>query len=347
MSPVLADTYRIATYNAELQRRGPGLLLRDIQSGKDKQVLAVADVIRRVSPDVLLLNRFDYDAGGVALAAFADLLNDYPYRFALRPNTGMQTGLDMDGDGRVGGPRDGQGYGRFAGQGGMAILSRYPLDAEHVQDFSALKWAAFPDALLPMVDGKPFPSPQALAAQRLSSVGHWVVPVKLPDGVINLMAFHAGPPVFDGPEDRNGKRNHDEVRFWSVYLDGGLDTPPASGPFVILGDANQDPLDGEGLKDAIRGLLAHPLVQDPLPQSEGAVVAAREQGGVNASHQTDPTLDTVDWKDTPAPGNMRVDYVLPSKDLQVAGAGVYWPVGDADGSRHHLVWVDVEMVKKR
>jgi len=322
-------------------------LLRDILSGKDKQVLAVVDVIKQVSPDILLLNGFDYDAGDAALGAFADLLGDYPYRFALRPNTGMQTGLDMDGDGRVGGPRDAQGYGRFAGQGGMAVLSRYPVAAEQAQDFSTLKWAEFPGAVLPSIDGKPFPSKQALETQRLSSVGHWVVPVVLPEGVINLMAFHAGPPVFDGPEDRNGKRNHDEVRFWNAYLDGGLGTQPAHGPFVILGDANQDPLDGEGLKDAIRGLLAHPLLQDPLPKSKGAVVAAQEQGGANASHQTDPALDTVDWKDTPAPGNMRVDYVLPSKDLQVVGAGVFWPTGDAGASRHHLVWVDVEMIKQR
>ncbi len=292
---------------------------------------------------MLLLNGFDYDAGGVALTAFADLLNDYPYRFALRPNTGMQTGLDMDGDGRIGGARDAQGFGRFAGYGGMAILSRFPLDTDHVQDFSGLNWADFPDALLPTKDGKPFPSPQAVAAQRLSSVGHWVVPVKLPEGVINLMTFHAGPPVFDGPEDRNGKRNHDEVKFWSVYLDGGLGTPQANGPFVILGDANQDPQDGEGLKDAIRGLLANPLVQDPQPKSKGAVLAAQEQGGANANHLTDPALDTVDWKDTPAPGNLRVDYVLPSRDLQVAGAGVYWPAdGGTDvASRHRLVWVDL------
>lgn len=342
-SPVLAGTYRVATYNTELQRRGPGLLLRDILSGSDPQVLAVVDVIKQTSPDVLLLNRFDYDAGGVALTAFAALLDDYPYRFALRPNTGLQTGLDMDGDGRVGGPRDAQGYGRFAGQGGMAILSRYPLGVEHVQDFSALEWTAFPDAMLPAVDGKPFPSPQALAKQRLSSVGHWVVPVQLPEGVVYLLAFHAGPPVFDGPEDRNGKRNHDELRFWNAYLDADLEALPPEGPFVILGDANQDPLDGEGLKDAIRGLLAHPLVQDPLPKSRGAVVAAREQGGANASHLTDPALDTVDWNDDPAPGNMRVDYVLPSRDLQVAGAGVYWPVERDVGmaSRHRLVWVDV------
>ncbi len=81
-----------------------------------------------------------------------------------------------------------------------------------------------PGALLPEVDGKPFPSPQALAVQRLSSVGHWDVPVLLGAGKrLHLLAFAAGPPVFDGPEDRNGKRNHDEVAFWSLYLDGRLD----------------------------------------------------------------------------------------------------------------------------
>ncbi|MCF6316056.1 MAG: endonuclease/exonuclease/phosphatase family protein [Marinosulfonomonas sp.] len=351
-----AEPIRIATYNTELERRGPGLLLRDILSGKDKQVLAVAGIITHISPDILLLNGFDYDYGNAALNAFADLLANqgtpYPHRFALRPNTGMATGLDMDGDGQTGGPRDAQGYGRFAGQGGMAILSRYPIDALRVQDFSALKWADFPQALLPQVDGKPFPSPQAQSEQRLSTTGHWVVPVTTPDGEINLLAFHATPPVFDGPEDRNGKRNHDEVRFWTAYLDGELDAKPLGAPFVILGDANLDPFDGDGQGQAIRGLLAHPMVQDTNPQSKGAVGAAMSQGGANTRHKGDPAQDTVDWKDLPGPGNMRVDYVLPSRDLEIAATGVFWPkaddagaallsVGAALASRHRLVWVDV------
>jgi len=351
-----ADPIRIATYNTELSRRGPGLLLRDIQSGKDEQVQAVIGIIAHISPDVVLLNGFDYDYGNAALNAFADLFSDhdapYPYRFALRPNTGMDTGLDMDGDGQTGGPRDAQGYGQFGGQGGMAILSRLPISEAAVQDFTALRWVDFPQALLPQVDGKPFPSPKAQALQRLSTTGHWVVPVTVERGTINLMGFHATPPVFDGDEDRNGMRNHDEVRFWSAYLDGELDVKPDSVPFVILGDANLDPFDGDGRGEAMRGLLAHPLVQDTAPTSQGAAVAAQRQGGVNALHKGDPALDTADWNDKTGPGNMRVDYVLPSVDLKVVASGVFWPktdtpnaallsVGGTLASRHHLVWVDV------
>ena len=77
---------------------------------------------------MLLLLDLDYDLDGLALAAFADLLTAaglaLPHRIALRPNTGMATGLDMDGDGRFGTLDDAQGWGRFAGAGGMAMLSR-------------------------------------------------------------------------------------------------------------------------------------------------------------------------------------------------------------------------------
>ena len=351
-----AEAIRIATYNTELKRRGPGLLLRDILSGKDKQVQAVAGIIAHISPDILLLNGFDYDYDNIALNAFADLLAKhtapYPYRFALRPNTGMRTGLDMDGDGQTGGPRDAQGYGLFAGQGGMAILSRYPINAADVQDFSALKWVDFPNAMLPEVDGKPFPTPKAQAEQRLSTTGHWVVPITLDGGMINLMAFHASPPVFDGDEDRNGKRNHDEVRFWAAYLDGALNMKPDGAPFVILGDANLDPIDGDGRSSAMRELLANPKVQDAAPASQGAASAAPLQGGANIQHKGNPALDTADWRDVDGPGNMRVDYVLPSIGLTIVASGVFWPkTSDAEAallgvdgtlaSRHHLVWVDV------
>ncbi len=36
---------------------------------------------------------------------------------------------------------------------------------------------------------------------------------------LHLLASHPTPPAFDGPEDRNGRRNHDEIRFWNDYLD--------------------------------------------------------------------------------------------------------------------------------
>lgn len=349
-----AETLRIATYNTDLQRKGPGLLLSDIEKAEDAQVLAVADVLVKISPDIVLLTSFDYDHDLVALSAFAVLLQekgaDYPHAFALRPNKGWATGLDMDGDGQLGRAGDAQGFGYFAGQGGMAILSRFPILTDEVQDYSDLLWQDFPNAMLPETQGQPFPSNEALAIQRLSTTGHWSVPVALNGQKrLTLLAWHATPPVFDGPEDRNGKRNHDETAFWTSLLDGQLEMSPPSQPFVILGDANLDPHDGDGLGAAMMALLAHSAVQDPEPESARGLSATDEQAGVNTQQKGRAELDTVDWPDD-GPGNLRVDYVLPSADLVVTGAGVYWPMPDDPmsetveaASPHRLVWVDVEL----
>lgn len=332
-----SETLRIATFNTGLERKGPGLLLRDIARGEDAQIEAVTSVLTTVAPDIVALQSFDYDLTGAALSAFADVLRDagldYPFQFAALPNTGMRTNVDMDGNRRRAEARDAQGYGFFSGQGGMAILSKYPIVTDQVQDFSALLWRDFPEALLPETAAGPFPSEEAQAIQRLSTTGHWVVPVDVPGhGRVTLMTLHASPPVFDGPEDRNGKRNHDEIVFWQSYLDGVFGPAPDSG-FVLLGDFNQDPLDGEGLKKAIRGLISDPRVQDVAPTSPGSAEA------------TGDPFDTVDWDD-PVPGNMRVDYVFPSSDWTVQAAGVHWPSGEAGAvaqaaSRHRLVWVDL------
>ncbi len=340
-----AETLRIATYNSDLTRKGPGLLLRDILKGEDAQIAAVQEVIKAVAPDILVLQGIDYDYGLSALSALRDALSngrvDYPYIFALRPNAGMATGLDMDGDGRKGGARDGQGYGQFAGEGGMAILSRLPIDTAAARDFSAMLWKDIPGALLPEIEGKPFPSAQAQAVQRLSSVAHLVVPIELEQGrSLDLLTFHATPPVFDGPEDLNGRRNHDEILFWLHYLNGEFGPAPDR-DFVVIGDANLDPVDGEGRKQAILDLLNDPRVQDPKPMRPGVVENTNGDKG-------DPKLDTVDWP-LPDPGPRRVDYILPSADLKVVGSGVYWPEKGskaaavaAAASRHRMVWVDLE-----
>ena len=335
----VAESLRVATFDTELARKGPGLLLRDISSGKDAQVAAVVAVIAAVRPDVLVLQGVDWDFDGAALAALAEALGaagvEYPYTYARRPNTGMASGLDLDGDGRLGGPGDAQGFGSFTGQGGMAVLSRFPVDETGVEDYSALLWRDLPGAELPVrPDGGPFPSEGAQAVQRLSSVGHWVVPVVVGGGPLRLMLFRAGPPVFDGPEDSNGKRNHDEVAFWRLYLDGSFGSAP-EGRFVIAGNANIDPFDSDGRHEAIRALLGDPRVQDVEPESAGAVA----DGG--------KALATVEWQGV---GRLRVDYVLPSRDLEVTGAGVFWPAPGETGrdaalaaSRHRLVWVDLRL----
>ncbi|WP_082152371.1 endonuclease/exonuclease/phosphatase family protein [Candidatus Rhodobacter oscarellae] len=327
----------MATWHVELMRKGPGLLLRDMGRG-DPQVKAVADVTAHVAPDILLLTGVDWDFGGATARSLADQLG-FAHVLSLEPNAGLMTGLDLDGDGKLGGPADAQGYGRFRGHGGMVLLSKHEIGK--VVDHSAALWADQPGALLPVVDGKLFPSEAAYEVQRLSSVGHWEVRVS----GLRLLAFSAGPPVFDGPEDRNGRRNHDEITFWARLLDG-----EARVPLVILGNANLDPTDGDGRREAINGLLAHPTLQDPKPRSMGGAEAALAQGGVNAQHRGDPALDTADWRDQDGPGNLRVSYVLPSAGLEATAAGVFWPAEDdplrallGGGLRHHLVWVDLEL----
>lgn len=328
--PATAAPLRIATYSPDLSRDGPGLLLRDL-GREDAQIAAAVAVLVETRPDVLLLTDFDWDYEGRALDAFAGLLAqaglDYPHRFTARPNSGMATGLDLDADGRLGSADDAQGFGEFTGQGGMAILSRHPIGP--VTDYSDALWRDLPGNLMP-----PLPE-DVRAVRRLSSTGHWDAVVTVGGRPLHLLAMSATPPVFDGPEDLNGRRNHDELAFWLGHL------PDA--PFVLAGNLNMDPLDSEGRPQALAQIMAH--VTDPLPRSAGGAAA---KGGVNDRHQGDPALDTGDWPDDKPPGNLRVDYVLPAKGLRVLDAGVFWPA-DGDGAKaaltasaHRLVWVDLD-----
>ena len=216
----------------------------------------------------------------------------------------------------------------------MAILSRLPLDEGAARDHSGFLWRDLPGALLPEGD------PALAGVQRLATTGFWDVPLVTGSGPLHLLAWHATPPVFDGPEDRNGRRNHDEAAFWRHYLDGALPMPPPDAPFVLLGDGNLDPADGDGRREGIAALLAHPALQDPLPKGR--------HGRAEPAHQGDPARDTVLYGDL---GGLRLDYVLPSSGLRVTGAGVLWPApGDplaadlAAASRHFPVWVDIDVV---
>ena len=365
--PGAADTIRIATFNTSLNREAPSAMARELEIAPSAQARAVVEIVRRVRPDVLVVNELDDDPDGRALEAFAALLRaddgegaplDYAHRFRAPVNTGVQSGLDLDGDGTIGGPGDAWGFGTFAGQYGMAVLSHLPLDVANVRTFQTFRWADLPDNLLP----RAFYG-EAADALRLSSKSHWDLPVLLGDGgSLHLLVSHPTPPVFDGPEDRNGRRNADEVGFWRHYVDGAgdwlVDDAGTAGglrpdrPFVILGDLNLSTTDGDGRGEAMVALLAHPRVEDARPRSAGAVEAAARDGGANASHAGDPALDTADWRDSPGPGNLRVDYALPSAELRVAGAGVFWPAeaDDPEGaalarraSDHRLVWVDLEL----
>lgn len=357
--PPEADALRVAVFNVALSREAPGALVQEFRLGGSAQIDAVAEIIQRVRPDILLVNELDRDAYGEAVRLFAETLRegrggaegvDYPHAFAGPSNTGVLLPLDRNGDGEIRRPRETQGFGFHEGQFGMALLSRFPLGA--VRDFRLTRWAEMPDALMP-VD---FLGPVA-DVQRLSSKAHWDVTVDTPLGLLHILASHPTPPVFDGPEDLNGRRNHDEIRFWTDYLSGadwmmdeaGETGPLGDGLFVLLGDLNADPFDGDARREALRALLAHPRITDPAQRSAGGAEAG------DADHRGDPARDTAAFGRDPGPGAIRVDYALPSSDLRVLGSGVFWPaaadplrrlVGDGEtvaSSDHRLVWVDVAL----
>ncbi|MBA3252251.1 MAG: endonuclease/exonuclease/phosphatase family protein [Geodermatophilaceae bacterium] len=374
-----AGTVRFATFNASLNRSVEGELVADLSTPDDAQAANVAEIIQRTRPQVLLVNEFDYDAAGEARQLFQDnYLSvphngadpiDYPYSYAAPSNTGVPSGFDLNNDGTVGGPDDAFGFGFFPGQFGMAVYSMFPIDTAAVRTFQTFLWKDMPGALLPDDPATPEPadwySPAELEVFRLSSKSHWDLPVQVDAQTVHFLVSHPTPPVFDGEEDRNGRRNYDEIGFWADYVSplrsryvyddaGGRGGLPAGASFVIAGDQNSDPLDGDSLPGAAQQLLDHPRVNDSRPpDSVGAIQAARLQGGANDAHESPDRHDTADFDDV-APGNLRVDYVLPSADLGIRRSAVFWPVprsplyrlvGDgsfpAPSSDHRLVWVDL------
>ncbi len=311
-------------------------MLRDILSGEDAQVDALVRVVQAADPDVLVLADMDFDLEGRAAMALAQMIGGYPFHIALRPNRGVQSGQDRNGDGRLGTAEDAQGYGEFAGQSGMVVLSRLPFVPDRIKDHSQFLWRDLPATL----------GADAVADQRLATTGFYVIPVRRANGdTVSLLTWHATAPVFDGPDDFNGRRNHDETAFWLDYLTG----MPAASHFVLLGTANLDPVDGDGRPEALLQLLSHPHLQDPMPESEGGVLAAGMDAGANTAQSGNPALDTADWPDDPGwPGNLRVDYVLPSRMFDVLDAGVVWPAEEGSlrqdvlsASRHRLIWADL------
>jgi Endonuclease/Exonuclease/phosphatase family len=380
------DQVRFATFNASLNRGSAGALRADLSTPGNAQARTIAEIVQRTRPDVLLINEFDFDP--VAAELFQDnYLSisqngaepvDYAHRFIAPSNTGVATGFDLNNDGRVvttpGAPGYGDdafGFGAFPGQFGMVVYSRYPIVADRVRTFQRFLWKDMPRALLPDDPATAAPadwySPEELAIFRLSSKSHWDLPIQIGSQTVHFLVSHPTPPVFDGLEDRNGRRNFDEIRFWADYVHpgrghyiyddqgtrGGL-RPPNS-EFVIAGDLNSDPFDGDSVEGAAQQLLDHHWVNAEFtPASAGAVEASALQGGANATHRGNPAHDTADFADVPGPGNLRADYVLPSRELDVLSGAVFWPVLSDPLSRltgtfpfpssdHRLVWLDVSL----
>ncbi len=361
---------RVATFNVALHGTQEGDVIRRLERSSNEQAQGIAAILQEVRPDVVLLNEVDWDAEGQA----AQLLHDnflavsqggrepllYSYVYVATSNTGVPSGYDLDGDGNTvltpGSEAYGNdcfGFGEYEGQYSFVVYSTMPFSPERT--FQEFLWKDMPDNDIPPGHY----STDAIQVLRLSSKNHIDLPVVVGEVDLHLLLSHPTPPTFDGNEDRNGRRNHDEIRFWADYLDGGsyfyddqgTGGAAANNTFVLMGDMNADPNDGDSIPDSIRQLLEHPKIQDDTPASAGAVEQADKQGGANADHVTEAAYDTADFEDTEV-GNLRLDYILPSKTLTVEGSGVFWPKEDEEGfeyvgtypfpvSDHRLVWMDL------
>ena len=196
--PVMAGTserdVRFATFNASLNRAAQGELITDLSTTTDIQAQAVAEIIQRTRPDVLLINEFDFDDGDVAVDLFQDnYLSmgqngadpiEYPYRMGFASNTGVLSGFDLNNDGITAAPddigtasyaNDSWGFGLFPGQFAFAVYSMYPIAEEDIRTFQHFLWQDMPGALLPdrpgyrrvvLLRGDPRPVPAVLEEPR-------------------------------------------------------------------------------------------------------------------------------------------------------------------------------------
>jgi endonuclease/exonuclease/phosphatase family metal-dependent hydrolase len=367
------QSLRVATFNVSIEATNylsrkeiaydpsRSKIVKDLlDDGDHSQIKNIAEIIQRTRPDVVLLNEFDYIADpkqGIELF-IKNYLNvsqneqpsiDYPYHYIAPVNTGLASPYDLDNDGKKTGlAGDAYGFGYYPGQYGMALLSRYPIKHQQIRTLQTFLWKDMPDALQPTNDdGIRWYSAEEWAHIKLSSKSHWDIPIETNAGIINIIAAHPTPPTFDGTEDRNGKRNHDEIRLLHDYLSnatyivddngikGGL---KAGSRFVVMGDLNSSPNEGDAIKGAIQGLLAHPLVDSSCTPTSQAGKLLRPDKPFAAEH-------TAAW-------GLRVDYVLPSKGgLRVKQCGLFWPTTDDSqhaliatrkaSSDHRLVWVDL------
>ncbi len=370
------SSLRVALFNVAMSQATAGQILAQTASSDTERFKKIAAIIQHVRPDVLLLCEFDHPGQGGDDGALDNFCCHYlgvaqpvesgstttpiayPYRYLPPTNTGLLSDVDFNRDGKCTLPEDGYGFGEHHGHYGFVILSRYPLDESQMRSWQHFLWRDMPGNQMPSA----YYSAEAKDVFRLSSKNHIALPIIVEDRTIHLLCCHPTPPVFDGEEKRNLRRNHDELRLLVdiidnadyLYDDKGVQAGLASTEsFIVMGDLNADSIDGDGSKSAIKQLLHHPRINHTVssgkktPKSVGSRFVRLWQTRIGRASE---------WTHL---SGLRLDYVLPSADLSVTNSGVFWPdrkdlmrslvVDDKGrerpqaGSDHRLVWIDIRL----
>ena len=351
-----------------------------VQQKGDEQAAAAARVIQEIDPDIIVVNELANNiqkarvVDGVPtqktnIQAFVDnylsepqhrTLDGIEYPYTLQPtsNTGVlpEEPYDFNKDGDAGErPGDAFGFGVFPGQYAFGIASKHPIEEAGIRAFQKFRWTDMPGNLIP-IKGEPgvdtgenaiYLTEAETAVYRLSSKTHIDVPFEVGGETVHGLFSHPTPSVFDGPNNFNGRWNHDEVRFFADYVAGADYIYDDSGmrggladdaSYVLMGDMNAGPGD-EPLDPATKYFIENDdFTTRRLPTSPGG--AQRGNPYATATFENRP----------------KVDWVLPSPDLSLRSSAVVWPSKNADkrglraavdtASDHRLVWADIDNQQK-
>ncbi len=373
-TPAGNQSFRIAVFNIKELSTDKLKNVNQDGIGQDKQLEAAAQIIQHVDADILIINELDHDycALSKGLKVNADrflkgYLNHestapvYPYVFVAPCNTGILSGFDLNNDGIIAteeyiGSReyggDCFGYGSYPGQYAMGVYSKFPIDTLSIRTFQKFLWKDLQGHHMP----EDYYSEDAKKIFRLSSKSHWDIPVLIGTDKVHLFLSHPTPPVFDGDEDRNGRRNFDEIKFWVHYISGDsllYDDNGVKGgskimtSFIIAGDLNAS-LSSESRYDNMAAI--EQLLNDSRLQDSGKWLVS--QGGWEGRKKGSPDY----WEGSTAlfgrDFRTRIDYILPANDLEIIDGGVFWPSSKEDpgghrnasiASDHRLIWLDLEL----
>ena len=312
------------------------------------------EIIQRVRPDILLLQEFDYDADGESLRAFRANYLARPqngaaaHRLRATPSSPSRTpacppGFDLDNDGKVGRRRRRAGLRRVSrASTRMALLSRFPDRRGAARARSANSCGA---------------TCRARCCRTIRDTGPRLVLARGAGGVAAVFEEPLGRAGDDRADSRctcwPAIRRRPPSTARRIAMACATTTRSASGATTssarrryIRDDHGQARrIRRQAVRDHGRPELRSRGWRQPARRHRGAaraparqcVVRAAErwraprpaavQGGANAAQRGDPRFDTADFNDRVA-GNLRVDYLLPSKGLHgvrrrrvLAGAG--------------------------
>jgi hypothetical protein len=375
-----AGALRVAQFNI---RELTTAKLLDPQS---PQVRAAAEVIARFDADVLCLNEIQYDLAGVpdpqlpgdAPAARPGALSldgdgagnaarlgervaevDPELRYAHSAVFLGNSGFAFEGNPAGKGAElfAMRGFGEFEGRFNTGVLSRFPIRADGVRVIADFPWHDLPGNRIAELEaelGVKVPAGFPLFEKALH-----IVPIEIgaaaadgEDGgdqaeLLYLILLH---PVSSGFNDLNPFRNADELHALALFLSGelpGVEPLPEGARFLVIGDLNSDPEDGES-PGSVNVVADHPRVAAHFPTGDGGEIGTHPERntflsgcGRDGAIVTKPSAKL----------QLQLDYLLPSVTLgEPVASGIFWPhhQTDPDGyalacraSDHRHVFVDL------